>query len=315
MGPAHDSPPRLRAPFVIAANLARAQVFDLEHDRVQMAELHGLWRFHTRDDPDGKLGWANPAFDDSSWQLGRSDQPLDVQGCPVYSGMAWYRFRVLLPANHPPLALYIPEIGTSFQAFAGGRLIGGYGGLPPHDRVVLGYPGVEPAGSPALGQVMPIPADIADGKDTLIIAFRVWQWPDFASFCDPRFEALSIGDASLMSDLRRHKSDYLFWSLSAQNVLLLGYLIAAGAGLGLFLLRPREGEYLWFAAVELLYAAGCAWDVYPAFHPVWLQGWDATNGLLTLMRGICLPMFFVTFLKHHGAGPSGARSAQRSLEG
>jgi hypothetical protein len=75
--------------FVIASNLAQAQVFDLERDRVQMAELHGFWRFQTGDDQDGKLGWADPAFDDSAWKLLRPDQPLAVQGYSGFSGMAW----------------------------------------------------------------------------------------------------------------------------------------------------------------------------------------------------------------------------------
>ena len=284
-------------PFVIAASLSHAQVFDLERDHVQMAELHGLWHFHTGDDPDGKLGWANPAFDDSSWPLLRSDQPLAVQGYPGYSGMAWYRFRVALPANHPPLALFIPEIGTSYQVFAGGQLIGQIGGLPPHERVYLWHPGSSMGQSPALGQIFPIPTGIADREGSLVIAIRVWEWPDWASFYNPRFEAFSIGDASLMNDLRQNRWNYEFWSLSSLNVLVIGYFLAALAGLGLFVLRPREGEYLWFVAVELLYAADRVRNVYPAFLPMWLQGGVALNGLTTLMRGICLSMFFVTLLK------------------
>jgi hypothetical protein len=287
-------------PFVIAANLAQAQVFDLEHDRVQMAELHGFWRFHTGDDPDGKLGWANPAFDDSSWQLGRSDQPLDVQGCPGYSGMAWYRFQVALPANHPPLALFVPEIGTSNQEFAGGRLIGQFGGLPPHQRVYLWHAGGSASLNPALGQIAPIPADIAKGRGSLVIAIRVWDSPDFASFCAPpgsTIDPFRIGDAALISDLRQHRWNYQFWTLSADNALLLVYLLAALAGLGLFLLRPGEGEYLWFAAVELLYAAYCCFVFYPGFDPVWFQGYESLEGLLLFLRGVCLLMFFVTFLK------------------
>src|SRR5450631_1664060 len=76
---------------------ARAQDFDLEQSRVQMAELKGLYRFQTGDDPDGKLGWASPGFDDSGWKLLRSDWPWSVQGYPGYSGFAWYRFQVFLP--------------------------------------------------------------------------------------------------------------------------------------------------------------------------------------------------------------------------
>jgi hypothetical protein len=118
---------------------ARAQVVDFQKERQPVVEIHDLWRFHTGDDPDGKLGWADPRFDDSSWKLLRSDQPWTEQGYPGYSGMAWYRFQVILPANQQPLALYIPEISTSYQVFAGGRLIGQLGGLPPREKVIQDF--------------------------------------------------------------------------------------------------------------------------------------------------------------------------------
>ncbi len=281
---------------VVAILCARAQVVDFQNERQPVVEIHDLWRFHTGDDPDGKLGWANPAFDDSKWQLLRTDQPLAVQGYPGYSGMSWYRFQVVLPANHPPLALFIPEIGTSYQVFAGGQLIGQFGGLPPHERVYWS-PGGWASRTPALGQVMPIPAGIADGKGSLVVAIRVWQWRDWASIYKPVFEAFSIGDASLMNGLRQHRWNYEFWSVSAGNALLLVYLLAALAGLGLFLLRRGESEYLWFAAFELLNATGYASLVYPSFHPVWFQGFEALQGLLLFLSGVCLSMFFVTLLK------------------
>jgi hypothetical protein len=280
---------------VLATLCASAQVVDFEKERQPIVEIHDLWRFHTGDDPDGKLGWANPNFDDSSWQLGRSDQPLDVQGCPAYSGMAWYRFQVLLPTNHPTLALFVPEIGTSFQVFAGGQLIGQYGGFPPHEKILLGHTGAT-AGDPALGQVMLIPPGVADGKSFLVIAIRVWQWLDFASFCDHRFDPLRIGDANLMSDLRQQRWNFSFWSNSATNTLLFGYLLAALAGLGLFLLRPGEREYLWFAAVGLLSVSGYALGTYPLFHPMSMYGYNALTGLQLLLSGICGPMFIVTIL-------------------
>ncbi|MGB6608488.1 MAG: hypothetical protein WBE63_02065, partial [Acidobacteriaceae bacterium] len=42
---------------------ASAQVFDMEHDRVQMTPLDGPMRFHTGDEP----RWSQPALDDSTW--------------------------------------------------------------------------------------------------------------------------------------------------------------------------------------------------------------------------------------------------------
>jgi sigma-B regulation protein RsbU (phosphoserine phosphatase) len=82
------------------ASAGHAQVFDLEKGRVQLASLEGLWRFHPGDDADGKLGWANPAFDDSQWALLRSDRSWSAQGYGNSGGFGWYRFQVVLPETY-----------------------------------------------------------------------------------------------------------------------------------------------------------------------------------------------------------------------
>jgi hypothetical protein len=290
--------------FVIAAHVAEAQAFDLERDRVQMAELHGFWRFHTGDDPDGKLGWAKPDFDDSNWKLLRSDQPLAAQGYPGFSGMAWYRFQVMLPQDLPPLALHVAGLGTSYQVFAGGRLIRQFGGLPPQEKIYAEGVGGPGPNDPPLGQVIPIPPSIAAGKGSMIVAIRVWIWPDWASaYGMQRSQALSIGEATLINDQWQYKSNYEFWYLSANNALLLGSLLAGLGGIALFLLRPGEREYLWFGAAELVNAVDCFWRNYPVFHPVWYQGYLAAGCALLLVRSICISMFFVILLKMRQGWP------------
>ena len=69
---------------LLCASQARSQTFNLENDRAQMAELRGLWRFQTGDDP----RWANPTFDDSSWRLLRSDEDWSQQAYANYGGFA-----------------------------------------------------------------------------------------------------------------------------------------------------------------------------------------------------------------------------------
>jgi Stage II sporulation protein E (SpoIIE) len=277
---------------------ARAQVFDVEQSRVQMAELKGLLRFHTGDDPDDKLGWAKPGFDDSSWKLLRPNQSTADQDYKGYSGMAWCRFRVVLPAHHAPLALLVPVIGQSYQLFANGRLIGQFGSPPQQERAYLATPEGALYTDATLGQVIPLPADIADGSGSVAVAIRFWTWSGWAFFAGPP-PAVTIGDASLLNDQLQLNKDHWSWLLSAYNVLLLGNLLAAFAGLGLFLLRRGEREYLWFAAVELLNAALCAFTIFPVFHPVWYQPCELLRMLLLVfsLYGICLPMFFVTILR------------------
>jgi sigma-B regulation protein RsbU (phosphoserine phosphatase) len=270
-----------------AARSASAQVVNFQDERAPVVEIHDLWRFHTGDDPDGKLGWADSGFDDSSWKLLRSDQPWSDQGYKNYTGMAWYRFQVILPPKHPPLALYIPYISTCYQVFAGGRLIGQLGGLPPHEKVLFS----------GAGQFINIPNDLASGGGPLTIAIRVWLWPNFAFVGGGPQGVTRIGDASLLNQWRSLQLSDAFRSVSAQNVLLLGYLLAGFAGLGLFLLRPGEREYLWFAATEIVSAALCGWTVYFPFHVVWFQGYYALLALFVLASNICFPTFLVTLLK------------------
>ena len=258
-----------------------------------MAELHGMWRFHTGDDPYGKLGWAGPGFNDSSWSLLLSDQPWGAQGYKGYSGMAWYRFQVILPAKHAPMALFIPALYTSYQVFAEGRLIGERGGLPPRERVVFSWANGE-------GNFIPLPSDLALGGKPLTIAIRVWHWPRWAitRMGGPE-AAVCIGDARFLEKWRTLQLKDTFWSVSAQSVLLLLYLLAGFAGLGLFLLRPGEREYLWFAVTEFLSAASTASWIYQALHPVWFHGFYGLVNWLQYVSGIFFLMFLVALLKVH----------------
>ena len=78
----------------LATPVLGAQIFSFQSDRVPMVELTGQFHFHTGDNP----LWSEPGFDDSSWQLLRSNQDWLDQGYRNYGGMAWYRFTVTLPA-------------------------------------------------------------------------------------------------------------------------------------------------------------------------------------------------------------------------
>lgn len=268
---------------------ARAQVVDFQSERAPMVEIHDQWRFHTGDDP----RWSDPAFDDSSWKLIRSDQPWDGQGYSGYRGMAWYRFQVLLPANHTPLALFIPVIYGTYQVFADGRLVGQLGGLPPENRLAFSFT----VGSEKL---IPLPNDLTSAGGPLTIAIRIWiepRAPTNALGGGPQ-TAIRIGDAGLMDEWRTLQIRSGFWSVFAANILLLVYLIAGCAGLGLFLLRPGEREYLWFAATELANAAFGALWIYEAFHAVDLRVVFALSDCLQAGSSICFLIFLFALLKH-----------------
>ncbi|MGB7198055.1 MAG: hypothetical protein WBG23_07085, partial [Acidobacteriaceae bacterium] len=84
--------------------------------------LNGPWKFHTGDN----LAWADPNFDDATWQdytIDAKQSALSVaqwlqlaalpgwqrHGHPGYSGYAWYRIRLETPPEARSLALLMPQ--------------------------------------------------------------------------------------------------------------------------------------------------------------------------------------------------------------
>src|SRR5580698_314456 len=98
----------------------RAQTFDASQWSHGVTTINALWRFHTGDDPQ----WASPNFDDSSWPLLNTGAFWSSQGYRGYSGYAWYRLRLKLPATAEPLAFNIGHINSAAEIYADGQLIG-----------------------------------------------------------------------------------------------------------------------------------------------------------------------------------------------
>jgi Stage II sporulation protein E (SpoIIE) len=219
--------------------------FNFELDREPITSLNGVWRFHPGDDPDGKLGWANPDFDDSSWPLLRSNVGWGEQGYRGYTGLAWYRFKVVMPEEHRPCGISLPRLLTSYQIFADSRLIGQFGGMPPHAQYVVGY-----------DQIYAIPADLpshTSPSHAITFAIRVWQWPRLPQgVSGGPTSATRVGEIDSLTMQQTYESWGRFWASSAGNVLMMMNLLAAFAGLVLFSLRPQDREYLWFGMYELL---------------------------------------------------------------
>lgn len=272
---------------VAAAFPALAQKFDMQRDRLPVAELKGQFRFHTGDDPDGKLGWADPGFDDSKWSLLKSDQSWYDQGYKNYGGMAWYRFQVAIPATHPPLALYLPELATSYQVFANGRMIHQFGGMPPHAQADNSLP-----------QLAPIPEDSLTAGNPLTIAIRVWHAPNWAMFAGGGpYGTVRIGDASAL----RIQSDLVFkeafWHQAANGVMLLVYVLAGLAGVALFLLGRDGREYLWFGLCELIMTGVTVLAIWPVFLPIGYMKAEAMEKFLVMLAYLFLLAFLFRVLR------------------
>jgi len=235
---------------------AQAQSFDLTNGRVPLASLDGLWRFHTGDDP----AWADPIFDDSHWPLLRSDKDWDSQGYKGYSGLAWYRFQVVVPTELDNVSLYLPPIGTCYEVYADGKLIGTYGKMPPNKM---------PFSGGSYSQVYTLQDKKHLGKK-IEIALRVWQWPGWVAHQGggPQTSGGLVGDTERIQS--EHESDGALYFVDGASTGVLGLLeTLTGLGaLALFVLRRKEPEYLWFSLMMLSSATYQWLRVYGLYH-VW----------------------------------------------
>ena len=263
---------------------AAAQEFNLSDARIPIAELHGLARFHTGDDP----RWSDPNFDDSQWPLARIDQPWSTQGFTSDSGFAWYRFKIVVSPGGSQLGFYDRNPYDCYELYVGGRLAAKYGGLPPNPRVLQGT-----WGQPL---VQHIPHDLLPAGGAVEVALRVWHWPYWTYTPPGPMEPLYLGDAKLLETQRQLRISDNLQVFSGFNLLLIACLLGFCAGLGLFLLRPGEFEYLWFACAELGLAS-IAWSrSYPAAHATDFHTYVAWGSLSYLVFDLCWPTFIVRFL-------------------
>ena len=278
---------------MMCASGVRAQVFDFGNDHALTMSLDGQWRFHPGDDPDGKLGWANPAYDDSQWALLSSNRPWSYQGYTGFSGFAWYRFTVIAgPENGRPgnetVGILIPRLLTSYEVFANGKLVGQFGGIPPHGRYVVGF-----------DQIFPIPTDSPTARHPIVIAIRVWSMDWLANLGAGPQGAATIGEIGALRRLKTQNDWGRFWFLSAGNVLMLMNLVAGFAGLFLFWMRPADREYLWFGLYELLTGVQHLCSDWLMFYPSdWKSAWLLNDCLATASW-----LFFLIFIFRILNGP------------
>jgi hypothetical protein len=248
--------------FIVVPSGTLAQLFDFKNSHPQTMSLDGQWRFHLGDDPDGKLGWADPAFDDSQWTLLRSNRTWTEQGYRDNNGFGWYRFKVLLPGTQKPLAICIPHIHSSYQIFADGRLVGQFGGMPPHGVYYTDNDHV----------ITLAPASSHSGR-TLSIAIRVWHISWFDRVGGPQ-GAATIGELDALKALKAQNDWGRFWANSSGDALMLMNLVAAFVGFFLFWMRPDDREYLWFGIYELLTGIEHLCSDWLMFYPTaWMTYW------------------------------------------
>lgn len=98
-------------------------------DWERIENLKGFWRFSIGDD----MEWADPDYDDSSWEKIRVPSSWEDQGFHGYNGYAWYRTTFYVPARYEGYSIkvilgYIDDVD---EVYLNGELIGSSGSFPP----------------------------------------------------------------------------------------------------------------------------------------------------------------------------------------
>ncbi|GAA0892019.1 hypothetical protein GCM10009122_16980 [Fulvivirga kasyanovii] len=105
--------------FLLNVSLAQERLINLE----------GRWKFSIGD----KLSWADPAYDDSSWETIYAPEIWENQGFHGYDGFAWYRksFDITNLPDNKSLYLHLGYIDDADEVYLNGKLIGFSGHMPP----------------------------------------------------------------------------------------------------------------------------------------------------------------------------------------
>jgi hypothetical protein len=248
--------------------------------------IDGLWQFHLGDDPDGKLGWARPGFDDSKWERLPADKPWADPGHPDYPGFAWYRRQIALdPADKNPLGLLLspPNSIVVAEVYWNGVKVGGMGTMPPHPAVLWNQPPV----------AIPLPSPPGAGSGTL--ALRLWK-VDVAGDAAGFRAAPKLGYAPLIQQTRESWAELRLRKLAARFAEWV-ILLCAGLTALVLWLRSRSQWVLFCAGMYFVsYAIGDFLEYFVApisavTQEIFFNSWDWINHtaflfLILLLAGL-----------------------------
>jgi hypothetical protein len=233
-----------------------------------VVSLYGPWKFSIGDSPVDPTThaplWAQPTFDDSSWEnvdltpkngafdpiggMGSYVPGWATRGHPGVAGYGWYRLRVrVASSSSEPLAVAGPtDVDDGYQLFANGHLLGSFGDFS-HSRPTLYY-----------AQPMTFPVQqVAKDSATLVLAFRCWMDPGTPLHTpEPggMHSAPMIGDAATI-DAQYH----LNWLELIRGYIALPidavlYCLLAIVAFSLIVFDPSDRVYRWMGAVFVLTA-------------------------------------------------------------
>jgi diguanylate cyclase (GGDEF)-like protein len=209
------------------------------HDLRDSYSLAGQWRFSPGDEPQ----WASPEFDDSAWQLQQMPGRWPAGGYPETGQMGWYRLTLQLHAeNELPsrevasLGLRMGEVMNAYEVFAGGKLIGSVGKMPPLGEIDYDRQ-----------QVVLVPDEAIGEGGRLVLAIRVWGGPEYLA---QYWTAGPYGGQFLLGDYKR----LLLIGLGAETPAMVLCILSLTFGLyHLYLYRRNRvlNSFYWFGVMAV----------------------------------------------------------------
>jgi sigma-B regulation protein RsbU (phosphoserine phosphatase) len=215
------------------------------------ASLNGQWRFNPTDNPQ----FSQPAYDDSSWALLRSDRPWTQQGYKLLKGFAWYRFKLQLPAGESDKGLLLPAISSGYQCFVDGMLIDTEGAVRGQGTARYSMP-----------HLVNLPPETFTHAQIHTVALRVWFNPNLDGSSEagpdgPSIQLASFGESAI---LQSRLSDFFALRRQGDTVALALSLLFTLAGImcvPLFLMEKSNLEYLWYGVAATSYGL-LTWTFY-----------------------------------------------------
>jgi len=281
---------------IVIADLAIGGRPDPPELRAAATLLNGPWRFRTGDDPH----WADANTDDSGWETidltaapGSHDGDVGLpdyvggwmaHGHPGYTGYAWYRLAVTVPAGRASWDILGPTlVEDGYEIYWNGQLLGGSGRLGGDPRVV----GTRPL-------QFALPADAAGTRG--VLAVRVFMLPTSASSVDaggmhsaPMLAPRPVSDALHRVQWQRTIAGYIVdaieplamftliilvlwcWSRSSHK----GFLILASIALALTAARRLNNAIgAWTDLLDLPTYAWLAKVMWIPTVAAWTMAWN-----------------------------------------
>ena len=217
-----------------AGDIAVTTTVEISSTRIQ--SISGQWKFKAGDE----LFWGAAEYDDSKWNDTTVPQRWLEQGYPETEQFAWYRLSLqLAPSTKDKwgkLGVEIGKVLSAYEIYAGGKLLGGIGGLPPNSDVNYDQT-----------RIYSIPLSAINSEGKLVLALRVWGGTDFSVIRwggGPHDGQFSIGEQ--VDLLERAFLDLL--PALALSILFLGFGLYH---LYLYMRNTQLHGYLWYGLTAL----------------------------------------------------------------